>query len=131
MHDFAPAPHPVIAPVHGSAGSGGAEVPTGYAIAYAAIALIVWIGTAIVLARHTNKRGERGYDPGEAVALSAVPAMMWPLSAVAAGVWWIVARVTRTPTPAPKADPRPVPLGSYFACPECLRPAHPESRCTR
>lgn len=97
---FVPAPHPAIARSHH--GGSGTDVPTGYVIAYVAVALLVWIGTAVVLARHTDKRGEHDYDPGEAVALSAVAAMMWPLSAVAAGVWLLVVLATRPKTTARK-----------------------------
>lgn len=96
LPSFVPAPHPVIVTHHTSSGGSGGDAPTSFVIGYAVVALLVWVGTALLLARHPDESGHPAFEPGEAVVGGFLAAVVWPLSAVAACVWWLVTLATRT-----------------------------------
>lgn len=70
------------------------DVPISWIIAYVIIALIVWIATAVAVALYQSDE-PNGENITEAVFVSAGLALIWPLTAVGAGVWLLVRHLTQ------------------------------------
>ncbi|MGW4648066.1 hypothetical protein [Kitasatospora sp. NPDC004289] len=123
------APIIIPTPVHTPSNSG--DIPNSYAIAYIAAAFLVWIGVAVFAARHTDQQGKPTTDTIEAVLIGAGACILWPVSAVALGIWWVAKRATRPKTTAEKTGPRTAQPGTYMACAGCTQPVHPGRPCPR
>ncbi|MEU1284938.1 hypothetical protein [Kitasatospora sp. NPDC005856] len=70
----------------------GSGMPTEYVIGYIAIALIVWIVTAVLLARYDDNS-----DTGLAVMAGAAAAIGWPLVVLGLPVWLLARAASRKP----------------------------------
>lgn len=98
-------------PVHHNSGDGGTEIPTSYLVAYLVAALVVWLVAALYIARtlaHNEHRhpfapapGDDQAPPpptneqiGEAIIAGGMIAAVWPLSALAAGLWLTIRHLT-------------------------------------
>lgn len=95
---------PVVVPVHSGRGHGGSDIPTPYVVAYVVVALLVWFGVGVVVALRTARNEHRGDGPapapdgeqiGMALVAGACVALVWPLSAVAGGMWLGIRRLTQ------------------------------------
>jgi hypothetical protein len=84
-------PAPVVIP----AGDGGnVDIPTGYVVAYTAIALLVWAIASVATARRMDSDGSVE-DVGMAVFIGALTGLLWPLALLAAPITVLVLRMGR------------------------------------
>jgi hypothetical protein len=100
--------------IHRSRSHGSSDVPTEYVIAYIAVALAVWITVAVYAARHEAATDHRSNGPTpppdkeqllSGVTIGALAAIAWPVTAIGAGVWLAVRRLTH-PAPNQPKEPR-------------------------
>lgn len=84
----------------------GGEVPWQFVVGYAAVGLIGWLVTAILVIRHEQAKTGKPADADDkivAVFAGSITFVAWPLVIVAVGIWKAIEAFTHQPVDMTKS----------------------------